>query len=97
MCAVYYYDELTRENSCCFKKKYLKMLTSFDNNEFISLIFDDSINNYSNGNNNDQLDSTISNKTKFIFQKTYFNEPIKSELIKVPSWRMKEKVIRSKI
>jgi hypothetical protein len=35
------------------------------------------------------------NKLKVVefFQKSYYKEPIKGELIRVPSWRMKEEVL----
>ena len=31
-------------------------------------------------------------KTAQVFQKSYYQEPIRGESVRVPSWRMKEKV-----
>lgn len=81
MCA-FYYEELVKENR--FKKKHFKMLTSYDNEEFLYPYIDE----------NELADSLmkISLKSLQIFQKAYYLEEIKGEVIKVPTWRMKEKV-----
>ena len=81
MCA-FYYEELVKEN--CFKKKHFKMLTSYDNEEFLYPYLEES-------ELRESL-TEISLKSTQIFQKPYYSEEIKGEIIKVPGWRMKEKV-----
>ena len=83
MCA-FYYDELTREN--CFKKKRFKMLTSYDNEEFTYPFLEEA------DLTKKPDEQSIMLKLSKVFQKTYYNEEIKGEQIKVPVWRMKEKV-----
>ena len=81
MCA-FYYEELVKEN--CFKKKHFKMLTSYDNEEFLYPYIDES----------ELCESLteISLKSTQIFQKSYYSEKIEGANIYVPAWRMKEKV-----
>ena len=82
MCAVYY-EDLVKENN--FKKKHFKMLTSYDDDEFLYPYIEE-----------DELIESlneISLKSTKIFQKSYYSEEIKGEVIKVPAWRMKEKVL----
>jgi hypothetical protein len=81
MCA-FYYEELKKEN--IFKQKHFKMLTSYDSEEFLYSYIDD-------GDLNDTLKS-LRLKNLQLFNKAYYQQPIKGEVYKVPAWRMKEKV-----
>jgi hypothetical protein len=80
MCA-FYYEELKKEN--IFKQKHFKMLTSYDSDEFLYTYIDE-------GDLNDTRKSLLSLKS--LFNRAYYQEPIKGEQFKVPAWRMKEKV-----
>ena len=71
-----------------FKQRSFKMLTSYDKDEFMYTYLD-------NDSDTELVQSLKSNSLKAVrvFQKSYYHEPIRGELIRVPSWRMKEKVI----
>lgn len=93
-----YYEDLNREfrfdnlnkfysPNTNFKQRCFKMLTSYDKDEFLYTYLD-------NDADTELVESLKSNTLKAVkvFQKPYYQESIKGELIRVPSWRMKEKV-----
>lgn len=93
-----YYEDLNKEfrfdnlnkfysPNSRFKQNKFKMLTSYDRDEFSYQYLD-------NESDTDLVESLKTNTLKAVrlFQKSYYQEAIKGELIRVPSWRMKEKM-----
>ena len=71
-----------------FKRQHFKMLTSLDRDEPSCLYLEDD----KDTELVDELKENILRSVKF-FQKTYYQEAIRGQHIRVPAWRMKEKVV----
>ena len=79
-----FYSPNSKFKQCCFK-----MLTSYEKDEFLYAYLD----NDADIDLVETLKRTNTLKAVEVFQKSYYQEQIKGELIRVPSWRMKEKVL----
>lgn len=92
-----YYEDLNKEfrfdnlnkfysPNTNFKQRSFKMLTSYDKDEFMYTYLD-------NDADIELVESLKTNTLKAVrvFQKSYYQEPIRGELIRVPSWRMKDR------
>jgi hypothetical protein len=79
-----FYSPNSKFKQCCFK-----MLTSYEKDEFLYAYLD----NDAEIDLVETLKRTNTLKAVEVFQKSYYQEQIKGELIRVPSWRMKEKVL----
>ena len=86
---------VTREGSSNSSESNLNNNNNNNNNVTSNVLRNDSLYSYLDNETDIELvDSLKSNLLKAVkvFQKPYYQEEIKGEVVVVPSWRMKEKV-----
>jgi hypothetical protein len=87
-----YYDRLIKLYSIGSRNEKRKMHTFMSGLNLNADALDDDVRSFYEASKLNTLADLDMPETVKLFQKSYYKEPIKGQLVNVPSWRMKEKV-----